>query len=111
MRPTVYNSPGIGAEESLYIKTTIYASATIYKEWEDPQEWDENDVPPNMSLDKVPKDSVGWGMTLDFGADPGAIGTDSVGWGMDLKEFGADPGAISTDSVGWGMLADFTRPE
>lgn len=111
MRPTVYNSPGIGTEESLYIKTTIYASATIYKEWEDPQEWDENDVPPNMSLDKVPKDSVGWGMNLDFGADPGAFGNDPVGWGMDLKDFGADPGAIGADSVGWGMFADFTRPE
>ena len=85
MRPTVYSSPGVGVEESIYNKSTLYTSASVYKEWEDPQEWDENDIPPDNSLQKIPVDSVGWKMSAAVEERPGTMGVDSVGWGMSFK--------------------------
>lgn len=99
MRPTVYSSPGVGVEESIYSKSTLYTSASIYKEWEDPQEYDPEDIPP-YGLGLVPMDSPGWNADASFRQLGQTMNTDSPGWDADasFRQLGQ---TMNTDSPGW----------
>ena len=83
MHPTVYAYPGIGAEETLYIKPTIYTSSTIYREFVDPQEYDPEDIPPD-GLGLVPMDSPGWNADASFRQLGQTMNTDSPGWDFEI---------------------------
>lgn len=108
MRPTVYAYPGIVAEESLYIKPTIYTSSTIYREFVDPQEYDPEDIPPD-GLGVVPMDRQSWNLDLktEIREREEILERDSQGWALDCLYNGdyahEREEIIEHDSQGWGL--------
>lgn len=103
-RPTVYSAPDVGEQETLYLRSTIYASATIYREFVDPNEYDPNDIPPDNSLQLVPLDRDVWFGAFDGIKDQlGIVQTEEqAGWIGAFDDIKDQSGIVQTEEqAGW----------